>query len=71
MSVDDKSLTGFRMPILQGLLPIKCSQVPAEVIFGLTDVGETGRYRLRELYGEDAFCDTLNDVVRDYQKQTE
>ncbi len=55
MSVDDKSLTGFRMPILQGLLPIKCSQVPAEVIIGLTDVGETGRYRLREPYGEDAF----------------
>jgi MFS superfamily sulfate permease-like transporter len=36
----------------------------------LDDVRETSRYRLRELYGEDAFYDTLDDVVKDYRKQT-
>jgi len=33
----------------------------------LDDVRETSRYRLRELFGEDAFYDTLDDVVKDYK----
>jgi len=37
----------------------------------LDDVKETSRYRLRELFGEDAFYDTLDDVVQDYRKQSE
>ena len=37
----------------------------------LDDVRGTSRYRLRELYGEDAFYDTLDDVVKDYRKQTD
>ena len=37
----------------------------------LEDVRETSRYRLRELFGEDAFYDTLDGVVKDYQKHTE
>jgi high affinity sulfate transporter 1 len=36
----------------------------------LEDVRETSRYRLRELFGEDAFYDTLDDVVKAYQNQT-
>ena len=36
----------------------------------LDDVRERARYRLRELFGEDAFYDTLDDVVKDYRKQT-
>ena len=36
----------------------------------LDDVREESRYKLRQLYGEDAFYDTLDDVVKDYQKQT-
>ena len=36
----------------------------------LEDVRETSRYRLRELFGEDAFYDTLDDVVKAYQEQT-
>ena len=36
----------------------------------LEDVRETSRYRLRELFGEDAFYDTLDDVVKAYQKHT-
>jgi len=36
----------------------------------LEDVRETSRYRLRELFGEDAFYDTLDDVVKAYQKNT-
>jgi SulP family sulfate permease len=36
----------------------------------LDDVKETSRYRLRELFGEDAFYDTLDDVVKAYQEQT-
>jgi len=36
----------------------------------LDDVREENRYKLRQLYGEDAFYDTLDDVVKDYQKQT-
>ncbi|MGB5726101.1 MAG: SulP family inorganic anion transporter, partial [Thiogranum sp.] len=35
----------------------------------LDDVREESRYRLRELYGEDAFYDTLDDVVKDYKQQ--
>jgi hypothetical protein len=36
----------------------------------LDDVREQSRYRLRELFGEDAFYDTLEDVMEDYRKQT-
>jgi len=36
----------------------------------LEDVRETSRYRLWELFGEDAFYDTLDDVVKAYQEQT-
>ena len=36
----------------------------------LDDVREESRYKLRQLFGEDAFYDTLDDVVKDYRKQT-
>ncbi len=43
---------GFRFPIFQGLLPIKASQVPTEVIAGITlsnsqcvaEIGNAERY---------------------------
>jgi MFS superfamily sulfate permease-like transporter len=35
----------------------------------MDDVRQESRYRLRELFGEDAFYDTLDDVLKDYQKQ--
>jgi hypothetical protein len=35
----------------------------------LEDVRERGRYHLEQLFGEDAFCATLQDVVKDYQKR--
>jgi SulP family sulfate permease len=35
----------------------------------MDDVSEESRYQLRELFGEDAFYDTLDDVLKDYQKQ--
>ena len=31
---------------------------------------EESRYELRQLFGEDAFYDTLEDVMKDYQQQT-
>ena len=36
----------------------------------LDDVREESRYNLRQLFGEDAFYDTLDDVMKDYQQQT-
>jgi MFS superfamily sulfate permease-like transporter len=36
----------------------------------LDDVREQGRYELRQLFGEDAFYDTLDDVIKDYRRQT-
>ncbi len=36
----------------------------------LDDVRERARYKLRELYGEDAFYNTLDDVLNDYRKQS-
>jgi len=36
----------------------------------LDDVREESRYNLRQLYGEDAFYDTLDDVVQDYKKKS-
>jgi high affinity sulfate transporter 1 len=36
----------------------------------LDDVREQSRYELRQLFGEDAFYDTLEDVMKDYQQQT-
>jgi len=36
----------------------------------LDDVREQSRYNLRQLFGEDAFYDTLEDVMKDYQQQT-
>jgi hypothetical protein len=34
----------------------------------LDDVKAESRYELRELFGEDAFYDTLEDVVNEYQQ---
>jgi MFS superfamily sulfate permease-like transporter len=36
----------------------------------LADVKERSRYELKELFGENAFYDTLQDVVNDYRRQT-
>jgi MFS superfamily sulfate permease-like transporter len=36
----------------------------------LDDVRDQSRYELRQLFGEDAFYDTLEDVMQDYRKQT-
>jgi MFS superfamily sulfate permease-like transporter len=36
----------------------------------LDDVREESRYNLRQLFGEDAFYDTLEDVMKDYRQQT-
>ena len=35
----------------------------------MDDASEVSRYRLRELFGEDAFYDTLDDVMRAYRQQ--
>jgi high affinity sulfate transporter 1 len=35
----------------------------------MDDVKEESRYNLRQLFGEDAFYDTLEDVIKDYRKQ--
>jgi MFS superfamily sulfate permease-like transporter len=36
MTTANNKSEGFRLPILQGVLPIKASQVPTELIAGLT-----------------------------------
>jgi sulfate permease, SulP family len=36
----------------------------------LDDIREQSRYNFRQLFGEDAFYDTLEDVMQDYQRQT-
>ena len=36
----------------------------------LDDVKDESRYRLRRLFGKDAFYDTLEDVVKAYRQQT-
>jgi SulP family sulfate permease len=36
MATGNNNSTGFRLPMLQGVLPIKADQIPAEVIAGLT-----------------------------------
>jgi MFS superfamily sulfate permease-like transporter len=36
----------------------------------MDDVKEESRYNLRQLFGEDAFYDTLEDVVKAYQRET-
>ena len=36
----------------------------------LADVKERSRYELKQLFGEDAFYDSLHDVVNDYRRQT-
>jgi high affinity sulfate transporter 1 len=36
----------------------------------LDDVREQSRYELRQLFGEDAFYNTLEDVMEEYRKQT-
>jgi anti-anti-sigma regulatory factor len=37
----------------------------------LDDVKAESRYELRELFSEDAFYDTLEDVVNEYQQQAD
>ena len=36
MTTESTKSGGWRFPVLQGVLPIKASQIPAEVIAGLT-----------------------------------
>ena len=36
----------------------------------LDDVREESRYKFRELFGEDAFYDTVEDVIKDYREKT-
>lgn len=36
----------------------------------MEDVREESRYHLRELFGEDAFYDTLEDVLQAYRQET-
>ena len=36
MNTEDNQSWGLRVPILQGVLPVKATQIPAEVIAGLT-----------------------------------
>ncbi|HAJ91973.1 MAG TPA: sodium-independent anion transporter [Gammaproteobacteria bacterium] len=36
----------------------------------MDDVKAESRYKLRQLFGEDAFYDTLDDVMKDYRQQT-
>jgi len=36
----------------------------------LEDVKDESRYRLRRLFGKDAFYDTLEDVVKAYRQQS-
>ena len=36
----------------------------------LEDIEAERRYRLRRLFGEDAFYDTLEDILKDYRQQT-
>ena len=35
----------------------------------LADVNTKSRYQLRQLLSEDGFCDTLDNVLRDYRRQ--
>ena len=35
----------------------------------MDDVKAEARYQLRELFGEDAFYDTLESVIKDYQEK--
>jgi hypothetical protein len=37
----------------------------------LEDVEAQSRYQLRELFGEDAFYDTLGNVLTDYRQKAE
>ncbi|MDH3830646.1 MAG: hypothetical protein OEU48_03190 [Gammaproteobacteria bacterium] len=34
------------------------------------DVRDQSRYEFDQLFGEDAFYDTMEDVMKDYQQQT-
>ena len=36
----------------------------------LDDVRDESRYEFHQLFGEDAFYNTLEDVMKDYQQQT-
>jgi hypothetical protein len=36
----------------------------------MDDVGENSSYQLGQLFGEDAFYETLQDVVEAYRQQT-
>lgn len=36
----------------------------------MEDVQETSRYQLKELFGEEAFYETLEDVLKAYRQET-
>jgi SulP family sulfate permease len=51
--------------------PLREKGVRLVVAQVLEDVKERSRYELKQLFGEHAFYDTLQDVIKDYQHQTE
>jgi len=50
---------------------LKDKEIRLVVAQVMKDVEETSHYHLKELFGEDAFYDTLDDVLKAYQKETE
>jgi SulP family sulfate permease len=68
-AVDDVDYTAAEtLRSLFGLLQEKGVRLVVAQV--LADVKEHSRYELKQLFGEDVFYDTLQDVVADYRRQT-
>jgi hypothetical protein len=60
-----------RFPILQGSVhaKLKARDIRLVVAEVMEDVKAHARYRLNEIFGDDAFYDRLEDVVKHYRQQ--
>jgi len=68
-AIDDVDYSAAEsMRSLYGILKDKGVRVVVAQV--MDDVREESRYQLRELFGEDAFYDTLDDVMQAYRQQT-
>ena len=56
-----------RLRALHGILHEKGIRLVVAQV--MEDVRDKSRYELRQLFGEDAFFDTLGDVMQAYQAQ--
>jgi hypothetical protein len=63
MTATNNKSEGFRLPILQGVLPIKTSQIPTELIAGYRQINLSVRAKSEPAYQATALLHSSNTLI--------